>query len=93
MNQLNEALVEINELAPTRKEIVEYAKQVNYYGVVTNSKSYDYFPPIIHNTWLTKEGGRVHIDIGSDGYHLMLDKIVVWDFIDFIKKQRLLHTK
>jgi len=65
----------------------EYAKQADY-GVVTFSESKNYFPPKIHDTWLIKRGGRVHIDIGSGGYHLMLDKIYVWDFIKFIKNRR-----
>ncbi len=53
MNQLEEGLKVINEMDPTPEEIEEFARENNDYGVVTISESNDYFPPRIHNTWLT----------------------------------------
>jgi len=84
---MEQALAEIVQLNPTCIEIDEYAKNAGY-GVVTVSESGGYFPPRFHNTWRIKYGGRGHIDIGCCGYHLMLDKKWVKDFIEFIKNKR-----
>ncbi|GBD98136.1 hypothetical protein BMS3Abin07_00144 [bacterium BMS3Abin07] len=90
MKELTSALNEIKNLVPTCEEIEEYGeKNEDYYGVVTITQNEEYFirdDP--HNTWGLKRGGRVHIDIGCCGYHLMLDKRSVWDFISFIKEKR-----
>ncbi len=82
---LEKALGEINELGPTCDEIVEFSEDF-YDSTRTNSKNY--FGPSLHNTWGYKTGGRVHIDIGCDGVHLMLTKDTVYAFIDFIKDKR-----
>ena len=88
--ELESALREMQELEPTTEEIEEYGKTAGY-GVVTYTQSTRYFPPSLHDTWGLKHGGRVHIDIGSNGTHLMLDKFSAWDFIDFIKDRRKSH--
>jgi hypothetical protein len=90
LKNLQLALEEIKKLNPTAQEIEEYGKN-GVYGVVTYTKDRGYFPPRLHNTWGKKSGGRVHIDIGSGGVHLMLDKSVVWDFIEFTKTRRKLN--
>jgi len=81
------ALEQIRELEPTPDEIESYG-EVWAYGVVTYTKDTGYYPPHLHNTWGKKWGGRVHIDIGSGGVHLMLDKHAAWGFIDFIRNRR-----
>ncbi len=75
----------------TGDEIEEFAKGAAY-GVVTVTENNAYFPPHIHNTSGKKSGGRVHIDIGCCGYHLMLDKNTAPSFIDFIKRKRRMGT-
>lgn len=92
--ELEKALSEIKRLDPTCKEIEEYGKDIKGdccgygYGVVTMAKGEGYFGPRLHDTWQIKNGGRVHIDIGCCGYHLMLDKGWAIDFIEFIKNKR-----
>jgi len=85
--RLEEALREIKELNPTSEEIEEFAKDAPY-GMVTFTKDEYYFGPRLHDTWGIKQGGQVHIDIGSSGYHLMLDRASAWGFIEFIKNKR-----
>jgi len=87
LKKLESALEEIRELDPTCDEIVEFAKDTGY-GEVTITKSEYYFGPRLHNTWGEKQGGRVHIDIGCCGYHLMLDKHTAPAFIEFIRHNR-----
>ena len=89
---LEPALKEMEELEPTPEEIQEYGKDIGY-GVVTYTQNMHYFPPKLHDTWGIKRGGRIHIDIGSDGVHLMLDKFSAWDFIDFIKDKRQMQNR
>lgn len=81
------AFDEIEVLKPTPEEIEEYGKEPCY-GVVTYTDDKGYFPPRLRNTWGLKRGGRVHIDIGSGGVHLMLDKDAAQGFIEFIKTKR-----
>ncbi len=83
----------IKELRPTCDEIVEFAENIADYGQVTYTDDDNYFGPRVHDTWLKKLGGRVHIDIGCRGYHLMLDKNVVETFIDFIENRRRRSSK
>ena len=78
---------EIEALKPTPEEIEEYGKIASY-GAATYTDEEGYFPPRLHDTWGLKSGGRVHIDIGSGGVHLMLDKDEARDFIEFIKTER-----
>jgi hypothetical protein len=85
--QLKEALEEIETLDPTCEEIEEFAKGGGH-GIVTSARSESYFGPRFHDTWGGKQGGRVHIDIGCCGYHLMLDKSVAEGFVKFIKSRR-----
>ena len=85
--QLEHALDEIQKLDPTSEEIEEYGENAGY-GVVTYTRNAGYYPARLHNTWGTKWGGRVHIDIGSSGTHLMLDKVSVWDFIEFVREKK-----
>ena len=84
---VTEAFDEINKLNPTAEEIEEFGTMVGH-GTATITPSTAYFPPKLHNTWGKKSGGRVHIDIGSGGYHLMLDKYAASGFIEFIKEKR-----
>ena len=85
--KLEKALEEILNLKPTCEEIEEYAENAPY-GVVTAARGEEYFGPFLHDTWMIKRGGRVHIDIGCGGVHLMLDKYYAEDFIKFIKNKR-----
>ncbi len=85
--ELEKALEEIKQLDPTCDEIKEYGECVEH-GVVTLTESEECFKPQLHDTWGMKVGGRVHIDIGCGGYHLMLDKKRAKDFIRFIKEKR-----
>jgi len=85
--KLEKSFKEINSLDPTCDEITEYGENAGY-GVVTFSEKKGYFAPKLHDTWGLKQGGRVHIDIGCDEYHLMLDKDYAEDFIVFIKNKR-----
>jgi len=87
IEKVTKALEEIKRLYPTCEEIEEYGKGVGY-GVVTITEHKRYFSPHLHNTWEVKKEGRVHIDIGSGGYHLMLDKHWAENFIKFIKNKR-----
>ena len=84
---LREALKEIRQLEPTCDEIEEFGEMAGY-GMVTYTNARRYFPPMLHDTWGVKRGGRVHIDIGCNGTHLMLDKYAAFGFIDFIKEKR-----
>ena len=88
--QLQQALEEIRELGPTSEEIKEYGEQAGY-GTVTYTRNARYYPPHLHDTWGRKWGGRVHIDIGSGGIHLMLDNVSAFDFIEFIRDRRKSH--
>lgn len=84
---VEKALAEIRKLDPSCEEIEEYGEGGGY-GTITYTNSDYYFGPLLHNTWGKKVGGRVHIDLGCDGYHLMLDKHTAWGFIEFVKKMR-----
>lgn len=84
---INDAFEEINKLNPTCEEIEKYGDQAEY-GEVTITESNRYFPPEVHNTWGEKAPGRVHIDLGCNSVHLMLDKKHVNKFITFIKNCR-----
>jgi hypothetical protein len=85
--EIEKSSTEITELKPTCEEIEAYGEN-GYYGAVTYTGSAGYHKPKIHNTWGEKRGGRVHIDMGCGGYHLMLDRSFAKDFIDFIKERR-----
>lgn len=87
LKKLKRSLEEIRSLDPTCDEIVEFAKDAEF-GVVTTTESENYFGPRLHNTRGLKSGGRVHIDIGCRGYHLMLDKNIASAFIEFIEHKR-----
>lgn len=78
---------ELDALDPTSEEIIEYARTAPH-GVVTRARSEDYFWPSVHDTHGKKWGGRVHIDLGAGGYHLMLDRIYARHFIEFIRERR-----
>lgn len=84
---------EIIKLSPTCQQITAYAKHLyntkDYYGVVTVTNGNNYFHRI-HDTWYSysKNGGRVHINLGCNGYHLMLTKETAPDFVGFIKSGR-----
>ena len=90
MSRANE---EIIKLSPTWEEISDYAEYLfennKNYGVVTLTNGEDFFQRL-HDTWYehSKYGGRVRIDLGCNGYHLMLTKNTYVDFIDFIKNKR-----
>ena len=87
MQRLTQSLEEIQQLKPTCKEILAFRPQP-VQGVATYTESDRYFAPKLHNTWGLKSGGRVHIDIGCCGCHLMLDKNNAEDFIKFIREMR-----
>jgi hypothetical protein len=87
IKKVQEAFEIIKKLVPTCEEIDEYAKLASY-GVVTSCKGQYYWGPKFHNTWGLKEGGRVHIDLGCCGNHLMLNQHYAYYFIEYIKKKR-----
>jgi hypothetical protein len=84
---------EIKKLEPTCNEIADYAEHLyannHDHGIVTLSNGNDYFQKI-HDTWYSelKQGGRVNIDLGCKGYHLMLTKDTYQEFVDFVKDKR-----
>ena len=78
-------LQKIKALSPSGEEIEAFPAP---YGARTWSKSLDYFEPQLHNTWGEKRGGRVHIDLGWNGVHLMLTQKTAPLFIAFIEEQR-----
>jgi TusA-related sulfurtransferase len=87
LKEMEGSLEAILDLNPTCDEIEEFAKGEGY-GVVTITDDNEYFPPHLHNAWGKKWGGRVHVDIGCRGYHLMLDKGKALQFIAFVKSKR-----
>jgi len=87
LQKVGAALDEIEKLQPTCEEIEEYGESANY-GEVTITENERYFPPRLHDTWGIKQGGRVHIDMGCKGVHLMLDQYNAIEFINFIKRKR-----
>ncbi len=78
----------IKKLKPTCAEIEYYAEKLADEDEVTDTRGKNYFGPYFHNTYQKKIGGRVHIDIGCSGYHLMLDKHRAKKFIKFIVSSR-----
>ena len=90
--KLQKVLNEIEALNPTSEEIKEYAEDAIAenadYGLVSITRAEHYFRPRLHDTWGQKQGGRVHIDIGSSCYHLMLNKHSAPGFVEFIKNKR-----
>jgi hypothetical protein len=87
IEKVEKSLLEIGLMDPTCEEIIEYA-EIAGYGTVTITDNENYFPPRLDNTYGKKFGGRVHIDVGCGGYHLMLDQYKSKNFIDFIKNKR-----
>lgn len=76
-------------LKPTPDEIALYGKRnERVRGLVTITPSEGYFPPKIDNTWKKKRGGKVHIDMGSNGYHIMLTRAEGANFLAFVQKIR-----
>jgi len=86
-DEIEKLCSEIIELDPSTDDIEGFGR-LDIYGTVTQSKSKDYFPPRVHDTWGEKSGGRVHIDLGWNGYHLMLDRTYARVFIEFIQERR-----
>lgn len=82
---LEKALDEILQLNPTCDEIVAFSKVSGHW---THSNNDRYFSPRLHDSWGVKLGGRVHIDLGCAGIHLMLTKESASVFINFIKDNR-----
>lgn len=87
LEKVKKALEEIERLDPTCDEIEEYGKTGGH-GVVTSTYGENYFGPRLHNKWGTEYQGRVHIDLGCCGYHLMLDQRCAGGFIKFIEDKR-----
>lgn len=88
IKELEQALSIINSLDPTCDEIIEYGKSEHYGAASFNERNGGYWKPQLHNTWGEKRGGRVHIDIGCGGWHLMLDRYWAPDFIAWIREKR-----
>lgn len=84
---------EIAKLSPTCKEMTSYAEYLyktgSDYGVVTITNGDDYFQRV-HDTWYAnlKKDGRVNIDLGCNGYHLMLTRKTGYGFISFVRSGR-----
>ena len=89
---VEKALEEIRQIGPGCDEIEEFAKNAPH-GVVTAARGENYFGPRFHDTWGEKQSGRVHIDIGCCGIHLMLDQRWAKHFIKFIKDKRKLSIE
>lgn len=82
---------EILELEPTYEEIKAFVDEYGEsYGVVTYTRGDDNPSSIgLHDTWRVKWGGRLHIDVVSGEFHLMLDKHFAPEFLNFIKEKRM----
>jgi len=87
LEEIEKSLAKIDRLSPTCDEIIAYGARGEY-GTVTKAHSDEYFRARIHDTWGAKSGGRVHIDLGCSGYHLMLDRQHAKEFIKFIEDRR-----
>lgn len=87
IDKITPMLEEMIALDPTCDEIKEYGKDP-IYGLVSHTTATGYFAPSLHDTWQDKRSGRVHIDIGCDQVHLMLDYDNAIEFIETIKSQR-----
>ena len=93
---MRKANAEITKLSPTCEEISAYGEYLfatnTNYGVVTLTNGNNQFQRL-HDSWYahSKYGGRVHVDLGCNGYHLMLTKNTYMDFIDFVKDMRVVH--
>lgn len=87
-------LGEIYDLSPTDEEMeqfVSYLENTNQrHGTVSyNSNPNRYYDgPFIHDTYRKKWGGRMHIDTGYPGVHIMLDRHMAPYFIIFIRNLR-----
>jgi hypothetical protein len=82
--EIEKAYEEIRKLNWSEEDIVDFAKIAD---AVTTTRSRDFFGPRIHDTWGAKKGGRVHIDLGAAGIHLMLDRRDARRFIEFLKER------
>lgn len=87
MEEIKKSLAKIEGLGPTCEDIIAYAARAEH-GTVTKAHSDEYFRARIHDTWGVKSGGRVHIDLGCAGHHLMLDRRHAKEFIKFIEDRR-----
>jgi len=87
LEKVKKSLKRLEELDPSCEEIKEYA-QLAGDDEITDTDSENKFGPRLHDTWCVKRGGRVHIDIGCCGYHLMLNKNNAEAFIRFIEDKR-----
>jgi len=92
--EMQKTYEEILRLGPTYEEIGSFVEWLgnHTYGIVTFTKT-DENPLSIrlHDTWRMKWGGRLHIDVVSGEFHLMLDRHNASAFLDFIKQKRV-HT-
>lgn len=70
-------------------EIIEYVEGEAGHGEIAYTEKDDN-PLIIrlHDTYRIKFHGRLHIDIISGEFHLMLDRENASKFLDFIKNKR-----
>ena len=93
MEAIRKANGKVIKLKPTCEEISAYGEHLyetgNSHGTVTETNGEEYFQRI-HDTWYqdSKQGGRVHIDLGCNGYHLMLTWETCADFINFVRERR-----
>ena len=85
MAEIEKLHEEILALNYSINDIVDFVGVAGW-GAVTRSKKDDYFARI-HDTWGEKKGGRVHIDMGAEGWHLMLDRGNARKFIEFVKNR------
>lgn len=88
--QVQKTYQEILAIEPTHEEIQSFAKEHEQsYGVVAYTHNEE--TPLsfrLHDTWKLKRGGRLHIDVVSGEFHLMLDKTHASMFLDFVKVLR-----
>lgn len=88
IRDVRKSLSIIVDLYPSSEEIDEYGESAPR-GAVTEARTDVGFGPRLHNTYMQKLNGRVHIDIGSaSGTHLMLDRKNAKDFIKFLIKKK-----
>jgi len=85
--EIQEAYEELRKLNWSKEDVVDFVKIADY-GAATTCKGKDFFGPDIHDTWGVKKGGRVHIDLGAAGIHLMLDRQNARRFIEFLKERQ-----
>ncbi|MDP2218069.1 MAG: hypothetical protein Q8J68_12375 [Methanolobus sp.] len=92
--KMEQWLCEILVMDISDEEMEKFVRHVQFdnmwHGVVScNSNPNRYYGlPSIHDTYGMKWGGRMHIDMGYPGVHIMLGRHAAPYFINYIKELR-----